>query len=369
MATATSKKDQGAVAGGTNAGQERRLFWLRFGALAFLLAAACALPFYLSNYQLFEFSQAFIYAIALLGLNILIGYNGQISLGHGAFYALGGYTTAIMTTRWGIHYGWTIAASGLLSLAAGFLFGLPALRFEGLYLALATLALALATPQVLKYFDTWTGGSQGIVLDKPPVPLDLPLNQDQYLYYLSLAILVLALITAWNLLRGRVGRAMMAIRDNPVAAETMGVHNALYKSLTFGVSALYTGIAGSLGVLAVTFAAPDTFNVFLSIDLLAGSVVGGVVSISGAIFGALFIVFVPVYAQQISQAAPWAILGVFLIALMYLMPNGCASLLHRLWGALEKKIAGASAIPADLTPFEDGAAEEDQRSVRAASGD
>ena len=146
------------------------------------LIVALALPFTLSNFRLFQFSQVYIYAMALLGLNILTGYNGQISLGHGAFYAVGAYTTAVMMDQWNVPYGWTIPAAGLVCLVVGFLFGIPALRLEGLYLALATFALALAVPQILKYFEHWTGGSQGIVLSKPKAPWGLKLNPDQWLY-------------------------------------------------------------------------------------------------------------------------------------------------------------------------------------------
>jgi len=333
--------------------------------LLLVAIAAFLLPGVLSSYQTFEFTQVFIYAVALLGLNILIGYNGQFSLGHGAFYAIGAYTTAIMTTRWDIPYPWAIIAAGALSLVVGFLFGLPALRFEGLYLALATFALALATPQVLKYFDSWTGGSQGIVLDKPSVPLGLPISADQYLYYLSLTILVIALVLAHNLLRGRVGRAIMAIRDNPIAAEAMGVNSALYKSLTFGVSAMYTGVAGALGALAVAFVAPDTFSAFLSINFLVGSVVGGVASISGAIFGAAFIEFVPTYAQEISRAAPWAIFGFTLIIFMYVMPTGVAGLIRRLAVAFGRWMAGEEPAPQAQAAGAE-ATENGRTSVRAA---
>jgi branched-chain amino acid transport system permease protein len=169
------------------------------------LVVALALPFTLSNFRLFQFSQVYIYAMALLGLNILTGYNGQISLGHGAFYAVGAYTTAIMIDQWNVPYGWTIPVAGLVCLVVGFLFGIPALRLEGLYLALATFALALAVPQILKYFEHWTGGSQGIVLSKPKAPWGLKLNPDQWLYFLCLALLVLSFILASNLLRGRTG--------------------------------------------------------------------------------------------------------------------------------------------------------------------
>ena len=303
---------------------------VRTVGLLTLVGVACLLPFELSDYRTFQFTQVFIYAIALLGLNMLTGYNGQISLGHGAFYGIGAYTTAIMIDRWGVPYGWTIPAAGLVCLLAGFLFGIPALRLEGLYLALATFALALAVPQILKHFDAWTGGSQGIVLSKPSPPAGLPLSPDRWLYFLSLGLLLLLLLLAWNLLRGRTGRALVAIRDNPIAAEAMGVNAALYKSLTFGVSAAYTGIAGALGALAIAFVAPDTFNVFLSITFLVGIVVGGLASIAGAVWGALFIQFVPNWAQAISKAAPWAIYGVFLIGFMYVMPRGIAGALRLL---------------------------------------
>jgi branched-chain amino acid transport system permease protein len=299
------------------------------GLLALLLAA-CTLPFLLSNFRLFQFSQVYIYAIAILGLNMLTGYNGQFSLGHGAFYAVGAYVSAIMMDRWNISYGWTLPVAGVLCLIIGFLFGLPALRLEGLYLALATFSLALAVPQILKYFEHWTGGSQGIVLAKPGAPFGLPLNPDQWLYFLTLAVLLAAVWLAANLLRGRVGRAIVALRDNHIAARAMGVNAALYKSLTFGVSAAYTGVAGALSAVAIAYVAPDSFNIFLSITLLIGIVVGGLASISGAIYGALFIQFVPNWAQDISKAAPWAIFGVFLILFMYFMPYGIAGAVRRI---------------------------------------
>jgi len=295
-----------------------------FALAAVALLVALVLPFTLSNFRLFQFSQVYIYAIALLGLNILTGFNGQISLGHGAFYAVGAYTTAVMIDQWNVPYGWTIPVAGVICLVAGFLFGIPALRLEGLYLALATFALALAVPQILKYFEHWTGGSQGIVLSKPGAPWGLPINPDQWLYFLTLAILVVLFVVAANLLRGRTGRAIVAIRDNAIAAQSMGVNTALYKSLTFGVSAAYTGVAGALSAVTVAYVAPDSFDVFRSITFLVGIVIGGLASISGAIFGALFIQFVPNWAMDISKAAPWAIYGVFLIGFMYAMPRGIA---------------------------------------------
>lgn len=300
--------------------------------LLVLLAVACVLPFVVTNYRTFQFNLVLIYAIALLGLNILTGYNGQISLGHGAFYAIGAYVAAILMDRFGVPYWLTIPAAGAVCLLAGFLFGLPALRLEGLYLALATFALGVTTPQILKHhsLEKWTGGVQGIVIAKPEAPFGLPLNADQWLYFFTLAVTLVMFVLAWNLLRGRVGRALIAIRDHHIAAEAMGINNALYKSLAFGVSAMYTGIAGALGAIAVQFVAPDSFNVFLSIIFLVGIVVGGLASISGAIYGALFIQFVPNFADEISKAAPWAIFGVLMIAFVYLVPTGVAGAIRML---------------------------------------
>jgi len=284
------------------------------------------LPFVVSNYRTFQLTLVLVYAIALLGLNILTGYSGQISLGHGAFYALGAYCAAILMDKAGVPYWATVPAAGAVCFVAGFLFGLPALRLEGLYLALATFALGVAMPQLLKYhhLEKWTGGVQGIVIPKPEAPFGLPLNADQWLYFFTLAVMLAMFVLGWNLLRGRVGRALTAIRDHAIAAEAMGVHNALYKSTAFGVSALYTGVAGALGAIAVQFVAPDSFNIFLSIVFLVGIVVGGLASISGALYGALFIQFVPNIADEISKAAPWAVFGVFMIGFVYLMPTGVA---------------------------------------------
>lgn len=318
--------------------------------IAVALLAACALPLVVSNYRVFQFTLVLVYAIALLGLNLLTGYNGQISLGHGAFYAIGAYCAAILMDKFGVPYWATLPAAGALCLVVGFLFGLPALRLEGLYLALATFALGVSMPQLLKYhhLEKWTGGVQGIVIVKPNPPFGLPLNPDQWLYYFTLAVMIAMFVLAWNLLRGRVGRALIAIRDHHTAAEAMGVNTALYKSLTFGVSAMYTGIAGALGAIAIQFVAPDSFNIFLSITFLVGIVIGGLASIPGAIYGALFIQFVPNIADEISKAAPWAIFGIFLLGFVYVMPFGVAGAIRMLAARIARKAQsspGTAAAP------------------------
>jgi branched-chain amino acid transport system permease protein len=194
-------------------------------------------------------------------------------------------------------------------------------------------------PQILKHksIEEWTGGVQGIVIVKPDPPAWSGVSQDQWLYFFTLAWVIVAFVLGWNLLRGRIGRAMVAIRDQPIAAQAMGVNTAMVKSLTFGVSALYTGVAGALGAIAIQFVAPDSFSSLLSISLLTGVVIGGLASISGAFFGALFIQFVPNVADEISKAAPWAIYGIVLIAFMYAMPTGVAGLIRLLWARLGRR--------------------------------
>jgi branched-chain amino acid transport system permease protein len=218
----------------------------KWAALAVLLALLCALPFVLSNFSVFQLTLVMAYAIVLLGLNMLTGYNGQISLGHGAFYAIGAYAAAILMDHYGVPYWMTLPVAAAVCLVAGFLFGLPALRLEGPYLALATFGLAVALPQLLKHkaLEKWTGGVQGITILKPDPPFGLPINADQWLYFFALAVAIVMFALGRNLLAGRIGRAMVAIRDNPIAAEAMGIDIALYKSLTFGVSAMFTGVAG-----------------------------------------------------------------------------------------------------------------------------
>lgn len=308
-----------------NAAQLRSLLWAAGIGLALLL------PFVIGSYQLFQMTMVVIYAIALLGLNILIGYSGQISVGHGAFYAVGAYVAAVAIGA-GLPYWLALPLAGLVSLVVGFLFGLPALRLTGLYLALATFALGAALPQLLKFRDLepWTGGAHGIALAPITAPAGLPLSSEQWLYLLSLGIALALFWFAANLLRGRIGRALMAIRDQPVAAATMGINTGLLKASAFAISAMYTGIAGALGALVVQFVAPESFTIFLSISFLVGVIVGGVATLPGALFGALFIQFVPNFASAVSEGAAWAIYGIVLILVTFFAPRGIAGALATL---------------------------------------
>ena len=304
-------------------------------ALLVLLAAVWPVATF-SGYHLFQLTMVVVYGIAILGLAILTGINGQISLGHGAFYAIGAYTTAILMAHWDMPYWLTLPVSALVCAGVGFLVGLPALRLGGLYLALTTFALAVAIPQILKHklFEDYTGGVQGLVIDKPEAPFGLPLSSDQWLYIFTLGVAVILYVLAINLTQGRIGRAMRAVRDHAVAAEAMGINLAMLKTRTFAVSAMYTGVAGSLGAIAVAFVAPDSFTVFLSITLFVGLVAGGAASIGGTIMGAVFIEFVPNLADKVSKAAPGAVYGVILIAIMFLMPQGAGGFLAGIWQRL-----------------------------------
>ena len=314
---------------------------------ALLLVGLMVLPFLVKNYRVFQFNLVLVYAIAILGLNILTGFNGQISLGHGAFYAFGAYTAAILMDKLGVPYWATLPAAFVVCFCFGFLVGFPALRLAGHYLALATFALALAVPQLLKYkgIEGMTGGVQGLVLNKPEPPfsfrfLDQPFSADRWLYFFSLAVAGLMFLLAWNLLRGRVGRALIAVRDHPIAATAMGINLPVFKSMTFGVSAGITGLAGALGAIVVAFVSPDSFTVNLSIFLLVGVVVGGLASIPGAVFGGIFIQFVPNIADEISKSAPAAIYGLLLIGFMYLLPMGVMGGVYKFWMRLRTKTAG-----------------------------
>jgi len=312
----------------------------RYLAIGALIAVGLLLPLVATNFVIFQLTMVMIYGLAILGLNLLTGFNGQFSLGHSAFYGIGAYTAAILMDKLDLAYFWTLPCSGAVCFVVGFLFGLPALRLQGLYLALATFALATAMPQILKFqpLEPLTGGVQGIVNVKPDPPPGVPLDADQWLYFFTLTVLLLLFVGAANLVKSRTGRAMMAIRDHPIAAASMGVNTALYKTLTFGVSALYTGVAGALGAIAVQFVAPDSFTFLLSVSLLVGLVVGGVGSIPGSLFGGLFVLFVPNIAERVSTGLASAIYGVILLLVIFLMPSGAAGFPRRAAARLMRAI-------------------------------
>ena len=301
---------------------------LKYAGLALLLVAAVLLPFFFGPFRVSQFTLALTYAVAVLGLNLLVGYSGQISLGHGAFFALGAYTCAILLDRTSVPYLVTIPAAALICFAAGLALGLPALRLRGLYLALVTLAIAIAAPVLIRRFDTLTGGSQGIAVEQPLSPAWLGLADDQFRYFLALVVAAPLFWLAAGMVRRDVGRALIALRDDETAAKTMGVRLATFKTRAFGLSAAYAGVAGALFVFANGFVAPESFTLVVSFSFLAAVVVGGLATVAGALFGALFIVFVPVWSSDVNEALSGVIYGAALIACMYVFRGGIMGLLR-----------------------------------------
>jgi branched-chain amino acid transport system permease protein len=297
---------------------------LSYFAWATLAIILLALPFVMAGFVVFQFTLVLIYGVAIMGLVILTGYSGQFSLGHVAFFAIGAYTVAILVDRGLASYPLALFIGGAVSFFFGFLFGLPALRLEGIYLTLATFALSVATPQVLKLTPLipFTGGVNGISLNKPSVPFELPINSDQWLYFVTLIFALAMLWVAIKLMRTRSGRALLALRDNSIAARAMGVNVAVYKSLAFGISGLYAGVAGGLSALVVQYVSPDSFTMHLSIAFFVGMVIGGYRWLPGSFFGALYLVFMPHISESFGKGSEGIAAAVCLIATVFLMPSG-----------------------------------------------
>jgi branched-chain amino acid transport system permease protein len=291
------------------------------------------LPLVLADYTLYRFTQAGVFAIAIVGMNLLIGQSGQLSIGHSAFFALGAYATALLSNDTGLSVYLAVPLAGGVCFFFGFLFGWPALRLGTIHLLLATWGLAIATPQFLRssYLEEWTGGVSGIYLDRPGTPFDLPLSDDQWWHVVTLIALLILLPMANNLVNSRSGRALRSIRDHPQAATAAGIDLSLYKTLIFGVSAFYAGIAGGLTGLLTDFIAPDTYGVYFAMILLAGAVVAGLNGIWTALFGGFLIEFLPdVAAYATTEVAfPAAAYGLILILMVYLMPDGFAGWIGR----------------------------------------
>jgi branched-chain amino acid transport system permease protein len=294
---------------------------LALNAAGFVAAAVVValLPRFISSYHALEWAYVGIYFTALLGLNVLTGYSGQVSLGHGAFMAIGGYTSAILIAHHGMRDVWTIPLAGLVAGGVGLAFGLPALRLTGLYLALATFAVAVAFPALVRKFEHFTGGNAGLVLT---------LHTNDWLYYLSWSIAGAALLVGWLVLATPIGRSFRALRDSEVAAISSGISPALYKTLAFGISSFYAGIAGSLVAISTAYVSPQTFPITLSLFLVVGLAVGGLGSLPGSVVGAILIQFLPTYASHVSKQAPQVIEGAILVGVMLLLPGGAAGLLR-----------------------------------------
>jgi branched-chain amino acid transport system permease protein len=319
-----------------------------------LLLVGVVVPFVASGFQTLEVAYALIFAMAILGLNLLTGYSGQISLGHGAFVAIGAFTAAIGIRTFHLPYPATIPLAALVCAVVGFALGLGAGRLEGIYLGLATFAFGVATPDLLKKQTDLTGGVKGLSL--PPVTSPIgALTDDQFFYFVCLLVaLALFLLTA-NVLGDRTGRAWRAVRDGELAAAAFGVNVGYYKTLAFALSAALAGVAGALYALATGFVSSDAFPIQLSIALLVGAVVGGIGTIGGALIGGLLVEFLPIYSQQLllpiskdlANAAPGAVQGILLLIVLGLARGGVAGLLSDLYRRFfEPRSARA---PADAT--------------------
>ncbi len=336
-------------------------------ALVFFLAA----PWLLENFRLFQFSRVSIWVIVAVGLNILTGYNGQISLGHGAFVLIGAYTSAILMddqSQLGFVDGaawpfWTtIIAAAVVTGATGFALGFPALRLSGPYLAIATLALAISLPSIARKYDGLTGGAQGTFVKQPPPPpgLQSVLERDEWLYLLCVGVAIVMVLIAWGLLRGPLGRAFVAVRDSEVAAAAMGINVARVKIAAFTISALYAGVAGALLTQLLGVITPESVDIITSINFLTAIVIGGLASLLGAIIGAFALVLlpsdgpdilgeIPLFPDNFVQKAPGAIQGLIVIFVVLLMPFGVAGSYHRLIATPAGRIIdGVRGIPGGL---------------------
>ena len=345
---------------------------LRALGLAVFVAAVLVVPSRISDFRASEFALIGVFFIAILGLNLLTGYTGVISLGHGAFMAVGAYTTAVLMlgreglTAAGAHPpGWlpvgdgmkdvyTIPIAALVAAAAGTLFGIPALRLSGPYLALATFGVAVATPIVIRKADEVTAGSGGLSLFETENltgafanAVHLPgrtVTFNDWLYYLTWSIALVLFVAAWVVSQSGVGRAFRAIRDNEIAAAASGVGLATHKTLAFTLSAAYAGVAGSLLAISSFSVQPGAFLFDRSIALLIGLAIGGLGSLAPLVAGAAFLVFLPQWAQDVSKApgVPSVIYGAVLILLMFVLPNGLGGLLRRVFEPLTSKLYSRS---------------------------
>jgi branched-chain amino acid transport system permease protein len=336
---------------------------LAFELLGFVVLAGliALVPQVVDGFTAYEFGIAGTFFITLLGLAILTGSSGQISLGQGAFMTIGGYTTAILTVDgvYGHHIRdlWTIPIAGVVAGLAGLLVGIPALRLSGLYLALITFGIAVSVPQVPKKFDKFLGGTTGKVLSLVTPPFGLHTTADNWVYYLTWGIAFVLLVAAWLLLRGRTGRALRAIRDSEIAAASSGVNLALYKTLAFGISAFYAGVAGSLYVIAHGYMNPDVFSIVLSVYLVAALAIGGADSLPGLLIGAGVLYVLDYRADDVTRwvdrlpavhlnpqraGMSSVIFGAALILVMIALPRGAGGLLRRVFGPLTSRLYSRS---------------------------
>lgn len=323
-------------------------------AFLVLVAAVVVAPFVFSNYRTYQLGFVGLYLVALLGLDLLTGFTGQISLGHGAFMGIGAYTTTILVVDHGVRDLWTIPVAGVVAGVVGLAFGIPATRFSGPYLALATFAIPLSFIGILKRFPGFTGGNIGKNLPQLHPEFGWNTSPSIWFYVVCWVVALVMLPLAFLVVRGRFGRALRAVRDSEIASTANGVSTATIKTLAFGISAFYCGVAGALYGIGITYVNPDTFPIDLSILLIVGIVVGGAGSLYGMVFGALFVEFIRISwgpgildlfsrVHHVNTHAPGSglvVYGVVLLLVLYVAPAGVAGLLRgarRLPGFLRRE--------------------------------
>jgi branched-chain amino acid transport system permease protein len=312
--------------------QDIRLF--KYGSTFFwylaLVAALLILPSFLDDYLVSQLTFIAMYGVAAVGLMLLTGYTGQVSMGHAAFFAIGSYTSAILTAH-GVPFLAALPVAGIVAGIVGVLIGRPILHLTGLYLAIATMGFAFIIDEILVRWESLTKGNMGYYL-KPPAIGPLIFDSEKRFYYLALVVLILTLLAARNILRAPMGRAMIAIRDSEIASEAIGINPAKFKTMAFAISAFFTGIAGCLYAHKVLFINPESYTIVLSVELLAMVIIGGLGSLHGAVFGAAFFIFLPQLIVMTKDYMPAylqkqtgmeaALFGLLIVLVMLFEPMG-----------------------------------------------
>jgi branched-chain amino acid transport system permease protein len=322
--------------------------WLYYAIFLGIFALFPFCLFQYTKYILFLVNMTAIGVIGALGLNILTGYTGLISLGQAGFMGVGAYTVAILSTRAGLPLWINLPAAGVITTIAGIIVGTPSLRLKGFYLAMATLASEFLLEYIFKNWEGMTKGVQGLFIT-PPQVFGVHINNDRVFYFLSVTLAVLAVLATRNLFRTKVGRAFIAIRDRDIAAELIGISVFKYKLISFAISSFYAGVAGGLWCYYMTIINPEAFQISVSIDYIAMIIVGGMGTLFGSVYGAVFVVLLPEAIQRIMEilqpilgmeytfaAYKQVIFGFFIIIFLIFEPRGLAEIFSRLGSKISK---------------------------------
>lgn len=302
-----------------------------------LLILMIIFPLVSTSYHLSLMIQILIAVIGAVGINILTGFTGQISLGHGAFIGIGAYTSGILTTKLGAPFWLALPCAGLMAAFIGMFVGIPSLRLKGLYLAIATLASQFILEWIFLRWEPVTGGSYGMILERPHIA-SFVFDADKHYYYIVFGVAVLSVLFATNLVRSRAGRAFMAVRDHYISAEIMGIDIFRYKLLAFGISSFYAGVAGCLMGHYMMFISSEQFTIGVSIQYLAMIIIGGLGSVLGAIYGAVFMVLLPEVLTIVTSNLSWiypnisdfilsiqdGVFGLIIVLFLIFEPDGLA---------------------------------------------